>query len=379
MINHSALREQNIEIGIAATLEEKMEIYRFRYRIYAEEISFKLVSADHDKKLLYDKLDEWGLLLYAKLGREIVGTGRVNIGKFSDFPPELVNAFRMEKFMNFYKDTDDYNFAFASKGMIAPSYRSSPAHNLLMAKVYEIYGKNKVQFAFINCNFHLIPLHEYYGSQRLKKNILDPNLGPMASFVLLVNDINHLQAVHSPFLHLAHKRKTLRSQKSIKWFYEEFAEILDNTVNSQLVTQDELWAILGDRLGYKPNKSLSILHGLSATEARKFLHCCGIIVQCDAGDYITSRNDVSQELNILLSGKVQPACVVPGQHFGEIGLVNRTKHTANIIAATDAEILVLSFHYFRKFRLNYPSIANKILKNCQKLFSPYGNTASEKQ
>lgn len=367
MINPAELLEKNIRIGIAATPEEKMEIYRFRYHIYAEEIGFKLISVDHRKKLLYDELDEWGLLLYVKLGRKIVGTGRVNIGRFDAFPPEIAKAFRMEKFKDFYMETEDYRFAFASKGMIAPAYRSSPVHNLLMAKVYELYCENQVQFAFINCNFHLISLQEHYGSRRLGKNILDPNVGPLANFVLLVNDIHHLKAVRSPFHPLTNKSKILNNKKSIKWFYKEFAEILNNTVNSQLVTPNELWTILCDRLGDKPNKLISIMHGLSVTEAKKILHYCGIIVHCDAGDYITSCNDVSQELNILLSGKVQPFNISPGQHLGEIGLVNRTRQTANITATTDTEILVLSFHCFRKFRLVYPSIAEKILKNYQKL------------
>jgi CRP-like cAMP-binding protein len=374
MINQKELLEKNIKIGIASTPEEKMEIYRFRYHIYAEEIGFKLISVDHNRKLLYDELDEWGLLLYAKLGNKIVGTGRVNIGQFADFPPEIAKAFRMEKFKDFYKEIDNYNFSYASKGMIAPAYRSSPVHNLLMAKLYELYYENQVQFAFINCNFHLIPLQEHYGSHRLGKNILDPSFGPQTNFVVLVNDIDHLRAVRSPLFPLTHNRKTLNSQKNVEWFYREFAEILNSTVNSQLVTPDKLWAILCGHLGDKPNKLIGILHGLSAAEAKQFLHYCGIIVQCDAGDYITSRNDVSQELNVLLSGKVQPMSILPGQHLGEIGLVNRTRHTENIIATTAAEILVLSFHYFRKFRLLHPSIATKILKNYQRLSMPYENT-----
>jgi len=64
----------DIEIGIAKTPEEKEKIYRLRYHIYAEEIPFKLVSVDHEKKILYDDLDEWGTLFYATDGLEFIGT-----------------------------------------------------------------------------------------------------------------------------------------------------------------------------------------------------------------------------------------------------------------------------------------------------------------
>ncbi|BBB90357.1 MAG TPA: cyclic nucleotide-binding domain-containing protein [Methylomusa anaerophila] len=362
------LLAKQINIGIAATEKEKQEIYRFRYQIYAEEIGFKLVAADHGNKLLADELDDWGSLLYAKLGKELIGTARVNMGRLTDFPADLVEAFFMKRFEKFYEEKNGqnhYNFGFASKGMIAPAYRSSPVHNLLIGKIYELYCNKNVQFAFVDCNFHLIPFHEHYGSRRLGKNILDPNLGPMASFVLLVDDVRHLRAVGSPLFHLAVKRKALNRQ-SVEWFYKEFAGTLNSTVNSQLVSGAELWNLLCGRLGHKPNQYISVLHGLSEAQARKFLHGCGVIVQCDAGDYITSRDDVSQELNILLSGKVQslqPRNILPGQHCGEIGLVNRAKHSGSIFAATDAEILVLSFHYFRKFHKAYPAIANKVIRS----------------
>lgn len=360
-MNKTLLAKQ-IKIGVAKTLEEKKEIYRFRYSIYAEEIDYKLVSVDHENRLLFDDLDKWGVLLYAKLGKEIVGSARLNIGKCTDFPAEVVESFLMKRFLQFYEGHDKYNFSLASKGMIAPPYRGSPVLTLIMEKMYELYCYYQIQFAFINCNFHLIPLHEHYGSHRLKKNILDPNTGPMTNFVFLADDVKHLERVGSPLFHLANTRKMFDC-KSVKWFYTNFSDVLGTTVNSQLVTADELWTALCNHLGTAPNSIISVLDGLSEPEMKKLIHYCGIVVHCNAGDYIASRGDVSQELNILLSGKLQSSSVIlPGRHFGGNGLVNRTKHTKTITAATGAEILVLSYHYFLKFRKSHPDIANKILQ-----------------
>jgi hypothetical protein len=356
--------EKPIVIGIAVTPEEKMEIYRLRYCIYAEEISYKLVSADHSNRLLYDELDEWGVLLYAKVGTELIGTARMNVGQIANFPSELVQIFLMDRFQKFYKGEDKQNFSFISKGMISPAYRSSSALNMLMEKIYELYCNSQVQFGFVNCNFHLIALHEHYGSRRLGINYVDPNLGLMASFVMLVDDIEHLRAVGSPLLNIASEKKSLNNQV-VEWFHSEFAETA-SIINSQLVTEDELWTILCNRLGNAPNKVISILEGLSEEQAKKLLHCCGVIVPCPAGSYIVSRGDVSNELNILLSGTLQSSGennTSNDGHIGAIGLVSRTKHPVNIVAATDVEILVLSFHYFQKFRRYWPEIANKVLHN----------------
>ncbi|AIF51663.1 cyclic nucleotide-binding domain-containing protein [Pelosinus sp. UFO1] len=356
--------EEPIVIGIAATPEEKKEIYRLRYRIYAEEISYKLVSADHSNKLLYDELDEWGILLYAKIGTELIGTARMNVGRISDFPSELVQHFLMDRFQKFYKKEDKQNFSFISKGMISPDYRSSRALNMLMEKIYQLYLNNQVQFGFVNCNFHLIPLHEHFGHRRLGVNYVDPNLGLLTNFVMLIDDIEHLRAVGSPLVNIASKKRTLNNQV-VDWFHSEFAETASIT-NSQLVSEDELWVILCNHLGNAPNKIIPMLKGLPVTQAKKFLHRCGFIVPCPAGSYIVSRGGVSNELNILLSGTIQSSGennTSPDKYLGAIGLVNRTKHAVNIIADTNVEILVLSFHYFQKFRRSCPEIANKVLHN----------------
>lgn len=360
--------EKPITIGIATTSEEKMEIYRLRYHIYAEEISHPLMSIDHSNKLLCDELDEWGLLLYAKAGAELIGTLRVNIGQLVDFPPKLVQEFSLDRFQKFYKEKNNQNFGYVSKGMISSLYRGTPAHRLLAERSYELYCDKKVQFSFGDCNFHLIPFHEHYGYRRYIRNWANTDYGLQMPFVLLVDDIDHLRAVDSPLFHIASQRRESNNQV-IDWFRSEFPEAA-SVINSRLVSEEELWACLNQRLGRSPNKAIPVLQGLSETEAKKFLHLCGVIIRCYAGDPIVTCGDSCNELNILLSGKIQSSSIntiLQGQHFGEIGLMNRTKHILNITAVTDVEILVLSHHSFQKLRRSCPEIANKVLRNLRNL------------
>jgi hypothetical protein len=361
-------KEEAIKVSIAATLEEKRAVYRLRYNIYAEEIAFKLESVDHQNKLFYDEMDEEAILLYAHVGSKIIGTGRINIGKLADFSPDVVQIYRMDKFKTFYNQEEDPNFAVASKGMIAQEYRSSSALTLIMAKLYSLYCDYKVQFAFIDCNFHLIPLHEHYGSRRIDTNSLYPSLGPQASLVMLVDDVQYLQTVGSPLFHIACKRTSLNN-KVIGWFNSEFYREIKAIVNSQLVTTEELWSTISQYLGGMPNHSIPILKGLSVPEAALFLHCCSTIVHCHAGDYITMGSNISQELIVLLSGTAKSSLlgtILPGQTCGNNGLANRTTHSSSVIAVNDSHILVLSFHYFKKFIKSHPTIARKILNNLKR-------------
>ena len=365
--------ESSIQIGIATTASEKKEVYHLRYNIYIEEMSKQLANADHINKLLYDELDEWTILLYAKIGSELIGTARMNIGILAQFPQEIVESLSLNRFRNFHTEHGDHKFAYATKLMVVPAYRSSSVLYLLIAECYELAYRSQVNFAFVTCNFHLLRLYEQMGFHRYRKNFVDPGYGLLAPAVCLVDDIHHFRAVRSPFFRLARRRGIVNTQAS-EWFHENFTKH-SPIINSQLVTEEELWSVLCKRLACPPTEAIAILRGLSATEAKKFLHCCSSYVHCNAGDLITNQSDISFSYNILLSGKLTSLTFLhpskeytkPGQHFGANGLTEHTKHTEDIAAVDSVEILILSGLAFQKFFHAQPDIAHKLVQSVKQI------------
>lgn len=356
-------------VSIATTAEEKNAIYAFRYRVYVEEMSRRLKPVGNDPGLLYDEMDDWSYLVYVKAGSEIVGAGRVNIGTIEDFPPDIVKGLSLDRFQKFYEGKKDRKFALSTKVMVAPEYRNTQVLYFIIAKGYELYCEHRVQFSFGGCNMYLLRLYEGIGLRRFGRNFIDPGYGLITPIVWLVDDIEHMRILHSPFYRLARKREGLDKQV-VDWFFSEFPEA-STVMNSQLITVDELWTALYSRLGTSPGTTIPLLYGLSETEAKKFLHNCGLVARCYPGDRIVTSDDPSNEINILLSGELQIASltktginrIIPGQHFGAAGLIDHSKHTQDIVATTPTEILVLSRIAFPKFRHRYPDIANQILKN----------------
>jgi len=360
--------ENLIKIGIAITPAEKRELYHFRYQIYIEEMSKHLEDTDYTNKLLYDELDEWAILLYAKIGSELIGTARINFGTLAQFPQEVVDFLSLDAFQDFHTEHGDHNFAYAAKLMVAPSHRNSPVLYLLIAKCYELFCSNQVQFAFAGCNFHLLRLYEQMGFHRYSKNFVYPGYGLLAPIVLAVNDIQHLRMVRSPFFRTARKREAVDTQ-AVERFHAKFTKY-SPMINSQIVTEEELWSILCKCLACPPTEAITVLRQLSVIEAKKFLHCCGIYVQCNPGDIITNQGDISYSFNILISGMLKSLTfhrpvkeyTLPGQHFGANGLTGHTKHTEDIVAIDSVEILVLSGIAFQKFFHSHPDIAHKIVQ-----------------
>lgn len=357
-----------VKICIATTLEEKLAVYRFRYRVYIEEMALKLPAVDHNNKLLYDELDNWGMSLYAQIGSEIIGTQRINIGPLSKFPQDLKHHLSLPRFQKFHNENGFQNFAYTSKLMVGEAYRNSVAMYLLMVKAYELCCIHQVQFCFGICNFHLLRIYEQFGCQRCGQIIAAPGFdGVLIPVVLLIDDIKHLRAVGSPLLRLARKRGPITS-KVREWFHDEFpnhAEI----INSQLVGEEDLWLILSKYLKRNPQHMLPVLRGIAEKDARKFLHSCGIIMKCRMGDYITLSGYTSHTLNILLSGRVRSTThdsypnALSGQCFGTAGLVGQPRCQEDIYAITDSVILVLIRFSFQKFAHSHPDIAGQILQN----------------
>ncbi|HEY3424463.1 MAG TPA: cyclic nucleotide-binding domain-containing protein [Negativicutes bacterium] len=364
----SGATENSIKLGIASTPSEKREIYHFRYQIYVEEMSKHIEKVDFANKLLYDELDEWGILLYARIGSELIATARINIGTLDKFPLEEVEFLSLDTFQDCYTESGDHQFAFITKVMVTPTQRSSQAFYLLIAKCYELCCRHEVQFMFGICNSHLIRLYEKMGTQRYSKNFVLPGYGLQSPLVLLINDIQHLRKVGSPLFRIARKREAVTTQ-AVEWFHAKFKH--SPIINSQIVTEEELWDVLCEHLNCPPTEAISILSELSVTEAKRFLHCCGSYVQCDPGNLITAQGDVSYSYNILVSGRLKSLTFLrpikeytsPGQHFGANGLTESAKHTEDIAAISFADILVLSGMAFQKFYHSHPDTAHKIVRS----------------
>ncbi len=364
--------ESAIKIGIAITLEEKYEIYRFRYKTYVEEMSKNIMDADNMNKQLYDELDEWGILLYAKIGTEVIATERINIGTLTDFPQNIIETLYLDAFQSHYIE-GDHKLAYITKVMIAPAHRGSPVLYLLMAACYEICCHNQIQFGYGICNLHLLRLYEQMGWHRYTKNFNYPGYGLQVPIVLLADDIQHLRKVRSPLLRMARKRENVSTQ-SVEWFHTKF-ERHARVINSQLITEEDLWSILCEDLNCLPTESIALLRELTELEAKKFLHSCGSLIHCSTEDIITTQGDISYSYNILISGKLRSLTfhhpikeyTVPGQHFGANGLTEHNKHTEDIVVVNSVEIFVLSGMAFPRFFHSHPDIAHKIVRTLSNL------------
>jgi hypothetical protein len=358
--------EKSIKIVQASSLSERLEIYRFRYSVYVEEMGKNIGPATREGKMLFDQMDERSILLSAHVEGEIVGTLRIYIGTIKDFSRDIVEIFVMDRFAKFSKGGEKQLFALSTKLMVAAAYRKSQALSLLLGKAYEIFREHELQFTFGGCNPYLIPLYDQIGFRRLDRGFIDPGYGYLVPLILIVEDIEHLQTVRSPFYRGARKRKN--SPEAAMWFDREFSE-LRSIVNNQLIKADIFWELLVEKLKHHPQKSISIIQDLTEIEAKNFLYM-GAIFPCKSNEVIVTPGDSANELYILISGMLssndldlgKDVVITPGQAFGRVGLISPERQTETIKVVNDAEVLVISRHSLDKIRHRYPNVLAQLTR-----------------
>lgn len=351
------LKNDEIYIGIANTITEKEKIFNFRYKIYIKEMSKQIAGVDHDKQILKDELDEWAILLYAKVNSKIVATIRVNVGDEKKYGSKLSNILSFKNFKNHNKEM----FGFVTKLMIDIPYRNSSILYSFMIASYKICYENNVKVFFGACNFHLLRLYEQMGFRRYTNNFIDPGYGLLAPIAIVVHDLEHLRKVRSPFLRAA--------RKLVKPEQEYSSQSLKSpTLNSQITSAEDIWKLVSNTIAIGET---SILYGLSETEIKFFLYHCGIHVKCDNGDIFVFQGDLSYSYNILLSGSLESLTIsspkkrysIPGIQIGAQGLVGHDVNMEDIISVGESELFILSGLSFPRFVKNYQDIAYKIIAN----------------
>jgi CRP/FNR family cyclic AMP-dependent transcriptional regulator len=87
-----------------------------------------------------------------------------------------------------------------------------------------------------------------------------------------------------------------------------------------------------------------------------------------AGKVLTEEGSVGREAFVIVSGEVaveiggvEVARLGPGDHFGELALLDGGPRTATVTAATDVDLLVISQRSFFSLLDDVPGLARKIL------------------
>ncbi len=191
----------SIDIRPAESNAELDAVYRFRYEVYVEEMGRRQHYADHEQRRIVDPLDDNCDQLYAAWqDGEVVGTVRSNFLRSNDIG-EYYDYYRVGDL----PDIESTGISITTRLMIHPRYRGGTLGMRLACRTYQDALPAGITTDFIDCNAHLVPYFTGLGYVRHRTDLVHPEYGPVTVMRLNLHDIDHFEAIRSPF------RKYLRS------------------------------------------------------------------------------------------------------------------------------------------------------------------------
>ncbi|MBU0514295.1 MAG: cyclic nucleotide-binding domain-containing protein [Proteobacteria bacterium] len=354
---------RDLEIRTASTDSERSLVYRYRYQVYVEEMGKTIHGADHARRVITDPVDEFSTLLYVTDGQTVQATLRLTWLDQGQIP----DRYRQYYALNRFDERPARELALASRLMLNPEHRGSVLLGRLLVEGYRVARERGCQFVFCDCAPALVQLYEQLGFRRYKDNVYDPDTGLKIALVLVTEDVAHLRRCASPLWRLA--RDLDNDPGPAEWFARKFPPRI-SYVPARLKSEEDLWYFMSTRL-YE--RDIPLFAGLSDDEISRFLKA-GTIIKCRRGDRIIRAGEVGHEMFLLLSGAAEVrfrqdgrdfslATFGRGQIFGEMAFLTSMPRTADVVAMTDLEVMVINQQFLHKITKTTPTTANQVLFN----------------
>jgi hypothetical protein len=187
------------EIFEAVDSSMKNEIYRFRYRIYVEQMGLHQRYADHVRKRVVEPLDETARIYAACFNGNVVGTIRGN--RFSESPTAYYRKlFRIDDRFPFHAD----EMSLTTKLMFDPVLRGSlyPIR-LIVHYARDFNARQPCKIDFIDCRRWLLPFFLRLGYVDYLGWAFHHEYGNVRPLFCPADQVQRLQRLRSPLAAVA--------------------------------------------------------------------------------------------------------------------------------------------------------------------------------
>ncbi len=357
-----------VRIIEAKTTEERDRLFRFRYRIYAEELKKQLPGMDHEARTYRDAQDEYAHLLAAvdqDTGR-VVGTARTMRPSNGPLPEHIAAHLNMDPMI---QGLGPDAVSYTSAMMVDPAYRGKTVASLLALALYRNALRGGVRVGICVSEIGLVRLYHQLG-YRPYWHPFRPHAGSglRVPMVIAVQDKGYLERVDSPFKGLCRTSdddggETIRLVKALYPLCED-----------PPVTPTEkraLWAALAH--GPVTEEKLHIFQNFDEGEIEDLLETYPQMTIA-TGESLFREGETERGMGVILKGRLgvsfdfrrNPhilAVLGEGEVCGEMSSLLGTDRTANLVALEECRILYLPSNLLERLAAKDPSAAARAGRN----------------
>jgi hypothetical protein len=345
-----------IEYRIATTEPERAALYRFRYRVYVEEMGRYRATADHVRGMLVDEEDERSWNFYAWDGRQVVASNRLTWGEHG-FSARQIEQYQLTPFV---AELPAATLVVGERTMVASEYRGTDlaidfSNNMPLPIPIE-----QMLVTFGVCEPHLVSFYASLGQlPYADRNVSADEAGYLIPIISFPSGTDALVGRgNGPGLPACVQR------------------VLDGrcAITSPAVVGDKAyWHALGEHLPLLQHRSGGLFEGLTAAEIRTCVERSNVI-ECGVGDRVVKRDGTARNVYVVLAGALTAnddetvrGHLEPGDVFGETAFVLECNRTLDVYAtAPGTRILSLSDRVLRRLTADHSPLAAKLLRNVAK-------------
>lgn len=363
-------------VHIARTKEEREAIYRFRYRIYAEELQREIGGVDHANRRICDDEDERSHSHHFYVGTpdDIQGAVRLRAWDAGAMPQEMAEKLSLHRFgaaQAWLRTSEIGRF------MIDPKRRGSSLLLLAMARfTYEfLAGECLTDVSFCTCRPGLVNYYRRLGTRPYGADLVDEPEGMEVPLVSVLSDYHYYRRMKSPMTPWV--KHHFRSGRRAEVDTRDFAHLFDASAQNIITDRDAVWLALSPALhedGAAPDGSF--LRGLPEPTLRRLMSN-GFLLDVPAGRLITREGHIERELYVVLSGEVEVfrgdhviARLGCGEVFGEMAFFHEDgKRSASVRALRDCRIVTLRRKWVDDLTRSDPAGAAAIMFNLARVLA----------
>ncbi len=320
----------------AETEAEKAAVYRIRYDIYVVEMDRYKSTADHQARHLIEPEDQQSRLYYAVRDGAVVGTMRHTWGGDNAPPPRMVEQYALVPFL---EDIPQEQIIVGERFMVARDYGGSDLLGQMFATFLGFANDNRIQLIFGDCEPYLLNLYLGMGFRAYSRhNVNSSETGYLIPLVMVPEDMNYMRELGSSLVGvLKNFGADTRVPKAARRILDQGSAV----ISERLTSPDAFWSEVYGYINELEENRPSLFDGLDDASVPACLSK-STIIDCRKGDLVIKKDNVAQNLFVVLSGILEVgdddeivAVLKPGDVFGEIAFLLGRPRTRDVKAATD--------------------------------------------
>lgn len=361
-------------VHLARTPEEREAVYRFRYRIYVEELQREIGGVDHERRMVRDAEDDkpYSHHFYAGPADNIEGVVRLRVWDAGAVPTEIAGKLSLHRFGPAQARMRTCEIG---RFMIDPKRRGSRVLPSMARRTYEfLANESRVDLSFCYCRPGLVDYYRRLGARPYGAEPVDEPEGMELPLVSVLSDYAYYRQVKSPMAHWV--KKYFGRNKRAPVDTTDFAHLFDDGAQNVITDRRAVWDELSDALHAAAVAGGSFLDGLPETALRQLM-AHGFIMDVPEGRLITREGHIERELYVILSGAVEVfrdgqtiARLGRGDVFGEMAFFRgEGKRWASVKAVRHSRIVTLRRKWIDDLGQANPAGAQAILFNLARVLA----------